>query len=66
MLADLTVNVNVMGTAAIVRFFDRLEQIANRAPVEIKQEIEAALHDMLREMDAPPPSPHRYETKGPI
>lgn len=59
----LTVTVNVMNTAAMIRFFDRLERIASHAPPEIKAQIEGAVEDMLREMDAPPPSPHRFETK---
>lgn len=51
---DLTINVNVAGTDQFVRFMDRLEKIANRAPVEVRREIEAAVEQLLVELKESP------------
>jgi len=60
----VTINVNVTGTDQLVRFFERLERIAYHAPPGIKRDIEAALEDMLRDMNRPQPAHNDYETKA--
>ena len=47
---DLEITVNVAGTDQFVRFMDRLEKIAQRAPVEIRKDMEAAVEQLLIEL----------------
>ena len=53
-LDGLSITVNVAGTDQFVRFLDRLEKIANRAPVEIRQAMEAAVEQLIAELKESP------------
>ena len=50
-LDDVSITVTIAGTDQFVRFMDRLEQISNRAPTETRRAIEAAVAQLLAELN---------------